>query len=455
MADIPNYNIDVATPFQAALQGYQAGAAIRDDQAQQAAKQAALANQKAMQQDIGMVLRDPNASPSQFAALTLKYPAMKDQFKQANDMVSADQRQNFISHGTQVYAALAQDQPDIAKQLLTQRAAAMRNSGDQKGAAAIDTISQMIDVDPKLARNMIAFKLNGMDDKFAQSVSTLGQEGRAEAQAPVDLATKKAELAIKGADAAAAPLKVSTDIANTQSQITERAKRLGLDTDKLTTETQLKLTELKAKNGDLPEYVAKDVNAAATDAIAAQQSAAKMTSLASQIEKESASQLGGMSSGVAAQQWEFLKKTMGLQNETTRLRAEYSRIVTPAAMAAYKQVAAGSTSDKDIETAMVGVPKDTDSPERMVSFLRGAAKLQVYESALNNAKSEWLGAVRTLGKAKTDTEIDGVKVPAGMSFKEFTDVYMPRKVIDTTNASVIKASPYAEFGAPPVGAGPR
>jgi hypothetical protein len=87
--------------------------------------------------------------------------------------------------------------------------------------------------------------------------------------------------------------------------------------------------------------------------------------------------------------------------------------VTPAAMAAYKTVASGSTSDKDIETAMTGVPSDTADASTMASFLRGAAKLQVYDSVLNNAKSEWLQSVKSLGKAKSDITVDGVTVPAG------------------------------------------
>jgi hypothetical protein len=64
----------------------------------------------------------------------------------------------------------------------------------------------------------------------------------------------------------------------------------------------------------------------------------------------------------------------------------------------------------------------------MASFLRGAAKLQTYDSVLNNAKAEWLGSVQSLGKARADVTIDGIAVPAGTTFKQFVDNYVPQKV---------------------------
>lgn len=452
MADITpiDYSLNVATPFQTAMQGYQAGAAIRDDQAQQAAL---LAKQQASRQQAQMLQQlanNPNATGNDYARVMTMIPGAAEPLTKAWTALNATQQQSHLSDLAQWGSAIKSGQPQIAADGMSARADAIeRTSGaPTPESQALRVQSQIASAHPAFMLGQIQAQLSAHPDgsKAATTLAALGAEDRATAEAPANLAIKNAEAQIKGADAAVAPVKVTTDIQNTQSQIDERSKRLGLDRDKLTSDVQLELAKLQQKNGELPEYVAKDVNTAATDAIAAQSASNKMNDLASQIEKAAAE--GDMPGGIKAQQFEILKKTLGLQNETTRLRAEYSRIVTPAAMAAYKQVASGSTSDKDIETAMVGVPKDTDAPERMVSFLRGAAKLQVYESVLNNAKSEWLGAVRTLGKAKADTEIDGVKVPAGMSFKEFTDVYLPRKVTDKTNDAVIKNSPYAQFATP-------
>ena len=124
-------------------------------------------------------------------------------------------------------------------------------------------------------------------------------------------------------------------------------------------------------------------------------------------------------------------------------------------MAAYKKVAAGSTSDKDIETAMSGYPAETDSVEVISAKLRGMAKLSQYDSVLSNAKSEWLAANKNLAKAKQDLEIDGVGVPAGTTFKNFSDAYVTRKAEELgaaqnadANLRAIQNRPYMKYVKP-------
>lgn len=441
-----DYTQDVQTPFQAALQGYQGGAAIRNDQQQQTqlAQQQAAAQQQRI--DLSNLVNNPNAGAKDYAAMTLKYPAMREQFKQSWDTLSADQRSGKLDFASRAYSALSTGRPDIAEQLLRDRAASMKASGaPQQEIDAEEMWANLIKESPDQARHIGGLMLSSVMDpeKFSSTFSTLGDQGRAAEQAPAALAAKEAEAKVKGAEATTALEKNVWDIANVKSQVNERASRLGLDRDKLTTDTQLKLTELQQKFGELPEYVAKQVNEAATDAISADQSAKKMLDLAAQLEKEG----GGY--GAASSAGEWIKRVTGNQGEMSRLRSEYNRMVTPSAMAAYKQVASGSTSDKDIETAMIGVPKDTADAGLMAAYLRGVAKLQQYDATMANAKSEWLGAVKHLGKAKTDVEIDGVKVPKDTTFKNFSDAYMKRKVAERTSAETIAKSPYAQFANPP------
>lgn len=452
-----NYSSDVASPFQSVMQGFQGGLGISNAVQQQQQQQLAMQAQRQMQQDLQTVASNPNATGQDYAGLMTKYPQLSEHLSKSWATLNGAQQQARLDQGTQVYAALQAGAPDVAEKLLRDSAAAKRNSGAEDQAKADETLAEMIKLHPETARTSVGLTLASKlgPDKFATTFSTLGDQGRAADKAPADLRKAEADATIKEAEAAVAPQaeqeKVRTSIwnnANTKSQINERAQRLGLDRDKLTTETQLKLTELNQKFGELPEFVAKDISSATGDALAADQSAARMTTLADQIDKAA----GDLSGGVTAKAGEAWKKAFGSQNDLTRIRAEYNRIVTPAAMAAYKQVASGSTSDKDIETAMTGVPKDTDSAERMSSFLRGAAKLQVYDSVLNNAKSEWLGAVRNLGKSTKDIEVDGVKVPAGTTFKNFADQYVAKKVAERTAAQTVAGRSYMRFAAPPAGA---
>lgn len=260
MATMPNYMIDVQTPFQAALQGYQAGAMMRDDQQQQ--QQQALARQQQIQtqKDLAALANNANATPQDYAAMTLKYPALKDAIKQSSTFTSEAQKANTLKSGTQVYAALSNSQPAIAQQLLDQRAAAMRASGDAKGAQDAENMSKIIGVNPAMARNMLGLNLAALDDKFIPSVTGLGTEQRAAEQAPADLAKKNAEAGIKTAEAGVAPQKNALDIANAAEDVeTKQSQRqiaaLNTQISQANSETQrgeliLKRDELVQKQAD-------------------------------------------------------------------------------------------------------------------------------------------------------------------------------------------------------------
>jgi len=437
-----DYTIDVQSPFQAALQGYQGGAAIRNDQQQQAllAQQQALAAQQ--RADLSALIGNPNAGARDYAAMTLKYPGLREQFKQSWDTISADQRKGQLDQASQAYAALSSGRPDIAEQLFRDRAAAMRNSGaPEQDIKAQETWADLIKASPEQARHIGGLMLSSVMDpeKFASTYATLGDQGRASDKAPADVAKAEADAKKAGADASTALEKNVWDIANVKSQINERAARLGLDRDKLTTDTQLKLTELQQKFGELPESVAKEVNSATVDAISADQTATKAEDLANRFEK-----LGGGYGGfgTAAEAW---AKLTGNQDALTRARGDYERLKNSEAV---RNLPPGSASDADVKMALAGFPPETADSREIAQYLRGVAKINRLNGIMANAKSEWFGAVRSLGKAKSDIEIDGVKVPAGTTFKQFSDSYVPRKAGERTSAATIANSPYAEFANP-------
>ena len=436
------------SPNEAFLQGAQGGAGIAQLQAQQSQAQLAAQQKAQMQADLSALAQNPTTQA--IGAMSVKYPQLSEQFKRSFDMLDSTQKQSKLDHAAQVYAALHNGEPKIAQQLLSDQATALRNSGNENDAKAAETMASLIDAHPQFAQTTAGLMISSAmgPDKFAAAFPAIGGEQRAQEQAPAELAKKRAEARKAGADASVAEGTVPALIAapelknkEVEDQIADRAKRFALDQDKFTTETQIKLTELKNKFGELPEYIAKDQATAVTSSIAAQQSADKMNGLAEQLEKEG----GGYGAFSTAGEW--LKKVTGNQNEMTRIRAEYKRIVTPAAMEAYKKNATGSTSDKDIETALLGVPGDSADSNVMAAFLRGTAKLQRYESVLQNAKSEWLGEVKGLGKAKGDIEVDGIKVASGTTFKQFTDAYVDKK-IKQLSAGDISKRPYMKYAAP-------
>jgi len=233
---LPNYSIDVGNPFQSLASGYTLGAGIRDDQAKQQQLALAQQQQQQMRQDFMRVSMSPASTPADYARLTLQYPAFKDQLKQASEMHTEDQKTNNVQYGTQVYAALTNGSPDIAKQLIERRITALKNSGDEKGAQQASIWSQIIDQNPVLARNMIGTSLVAHDEKLAGSLAALGGEQRNEAKAPGELAKTNAEAGIKTVEAANAPTK--TALENQAAANKARIDDLNVQISQANSETQ-------------------------------------------------------------------------------------------------------------------------------------------------------------------------------------------------------------------------
>jgi hypothetical protein len=240
--------MDPSNPFGAAMQGYQFGAGIRDDQLKQQQLALAQAQQQQLQQDILAVRQSSNPSQG-IADLALKYPQLSEQFKRSYDMMSTEQQQNRLSYGTQVYAAIQNNQPQLAVQMMRQRAEQMKASGANNEAQGAASFADLIEKSPEAAKVTAGLMLSGMmgPEKFATTFAQLGQEQRAQAEAPADLAKKNAEAGIKGVEAAAAPQKTALDLENTRSQIDDRAAQREI----ARLDTQIKQANSETQRGEL------------------------------------------------------------------------------------------------------------------------------------------------------------------------------------------------------------
>ena len=423
-----DYRINVQSPFEGALQGVQAGFQLSDAMDQAAArqqdlaqKQYALEQQKQMQADLGTLANNPNPTAKDFAAITAKYPTLAEHFKNTWSMMSQDQQQTRLGQASQVLAALNAGKPDIAKQLLDEQAAAARNAGDEEGAKNASTMSQLVAMNPATAQTSVGLMLSSIlgPEKFTSTFSTL-------AKLPGEVRQGNATATQKEYEARNTPQRLdlenrykAAEIRNLDSQVGERAARLGLDRDKLQSETELKLYELNQKGGQLDDGARKLINDSTVASVAADQSSTQMLDLANRIEKQG----GGYGAFSTAGEW--LKQATGNQDAMTQMRQEYTRLRNNQAI---KMLPPGPATDKDIALAMKGFPPDNADSATMASFLRGMAKMNQYTAVTENAKAEWVNAVGHLGKAKTDINVDGVNVPAGSTFTDFARTYMDAKV---------------------------
>lgn len=414
------YDVDVQSPFQSALQGFQAGAGVRQvlDAREQARQQQMAAAR--MQMELGELAANPKASAQDYTAMMTKYPQLSEQLKRSWDVLNTDQQRARLERGSQVYAALTSGNNDIAERLLRDSAEAKRSSGAEEEAKADETLAEMIKLRPETARTAVGLSLASQmgPDKFASTFATLRQEDRADDLQPVDKATKEAEARIKAVEAANAPEKAVLENENTRSMIKERAARLALDADKLESDVEMKLYELNQKGNKLDDSAVKLVNTAVTEAAASEQAAVQALQLADQIET------ADLGSGATASLNEWGKKVLGIEDSATMMRKEYLRLRNSQAL---KMLPPGPATDRDIEIAMKGFPAETADPKTLASFLRGMAKMQQFDAAAATARAEWVSEVGSLSKARQDIEVDGVRVPAGTSFTDFLRQYLGRK----------------------------
>lgn len=437
-----NYSQDVQTPFQAALQGYQAGSAIRNDQQQQQALQQAQARQRQMNVDLQAAAQDHTLMPN----VMIKYPEIADKLKVGLDATNSQAAQQTLSQITPIYAALQNGNVNAAVEQATNMANAYRNAGMLDKANDLDAMIEHMQTNPQDTAVRLAGRISVLPggDKILDGV-------KASMLLPSDVATGKAgaskaqsEAIVSGVAAGKAQAKTELDNQNLKSQIAERAARLRLDQDKLTTDTQVKLSELTQKYGQLPDDARKLVNDSAVAATSSEAAVQQYQQLAGKIDA-----LGGSwGSGGTSSAGEWLSRAVGNEDAVSALKREYTRM---ASQGLIKLLPPGPASDKDIANAKEGIPNANASPAVVSSYLRGMAKLSAYDAVLNNAKAEWAGAVQHLGRTKADIVIDGTRVPAGTTFNEFARGYLASKADALDSAARIGGRGYMRFAIPPTG----
>lgn len=426
-----NYALDVQQPFQAALSGMQAGLGLTQaiDQAEArkqdlAQRQYALVQQQQMQADLSAFSNQQNQAPSErdFAEITTKYPQLAEPYKKIWDMISPEQRQSRLQQATQVFSALSAGKLDIAKNVLSEQIAAARNVGDERAVRGGETMLKLVNTDPNFARKSAGLMLASVlgPEDFIKNYSGL-------TKLPSEVQESEAKATKASYEAQNAPQRFALENRNLSSQIDERSERIGLDRDKLRSDIELKLYEFNQNSNQLNDAAKKLINDATIESTSATQSAEQMYGLASKLESVE----DEFTAGAGGKTSEWLKKLTGNQDYITQLRNEYVRIRNAAVV---KSLPSGATSDADIAMAMKGFLPDNAPPQELAKFLRGLGKLQQYVATAENAKAEWINAVGHLGKPKQDITVDGVSVPAGSTFVDFTKQFVKRKTAQNSAA---------------------
>jgi len=251
-----NYNIDVKSPIENAVSGLQAGLQMQQGMMQIEQLKQQQAAQRQMQLDLANLSSNKNATAQDYASMMVKYPQLSEHFKRSFDVLNGDQQQSMVSDATQAYAALQSGKPDIAVQLLNDKAAAYENGGNAQQAGKLKAFAKLIEINPSAAKTSTALMLSSVmgADKFATTFSTLGDQQRAQDKAPAELAKANADASvaesnalIKSVEATNAPTK--TQLENTKAAADIEATRLKQQIDAL--DVQIKQANSETDRGRL------------------------------------------------------------------------------------------------------------------------------------------------------------------------------------------------------------
>jgi len=413
---------EVASPQQSFLQGIQMVDALRKREQDMAEAQAAQQKQQELQALYAEAMK-PDATPEVLERLSFAIDPQKAALAKFQQRTEAQQAA-MISNVGSVWAPLLTGNPELAMKNADMLIAATENSPnvDQKSLQSLKAARQALGQSPELAQVSLATTLMSFGDKGRKFVTDTFEAlkkpvEQREALAKAGKAESEQSKAAVEAEFARALQQAGIDektwnIKNLRSQISDRASRLKLDEQKVNAEIAEKLASAGAKLTELPESAQKLVNESATVAATSRQAADQFNSLALKLEE------AGGGYGAASSATDFLKKIGGFQGGMTQLRQEYTRLRNSAVI---QSLPPGPATDKDIALFMEGFPSANASASDLASFLRGMAKSQDMNSALNNAKTDWLTENKgQLGRSNKAFIAGDYSVKPGETYADFS-----------------------------------
>lgn len=423
MADL-NYSIAPVNPMPGMMQSLQLGqtlGGIRDQRAMLLAKEQAAQEEARLKAEhdaqvaaaYELVKKSPTGE--NYAALaSLQPPAIAESTRKNFSMLDEDTQKKTLRESAEVYSAFNSGNIELALEKLKQKAEAYKNAGNKKGLEDTQRLIDMASMGEAGAKGVEKFfglmisQMPGGKDAI-DAVAKFGDEQRAAAAEPT---VQKKRL---------------VDIGFTEAQTNKalaEARKLGIESDKL-------LLEIENGKNKLPKTdISADAEKLVNNSVMA---AAKANSLVKQYSTLSSDFEKAISTaGVGARFSEQVNKILGTEKQPTALRQEYLRMRNTAVLG---MLPPGVASDKDIELALAAFPTETSSPANISGFLRGMAKLQAYEAAVESSKAEWIQQNGTLGTARTPMQVGNREVPKGARFTEFIQNYIPNTSVIGTGGT--------------------
>lgn len=224
-----NYLAQIPQPdlSQSILGGLQAGAGIRQSIDQRAAQKQEQRAQQSYMADMQAYAQKPTAQGA--AQLALKYPKQAEAIGGYFKTLDSERQKTEIQFGNQVYGALQGGRADIATQLLEQRVAGLKNSGQdyQDEQVYLDQLKNDPQKGSQAVMAMLGYGMASLDPKFAETHAKFGSERRADELQPAAVAKAGADAQTAIVGAKFAESKAVADLQLNEAQI----KKMAADTE--------------------------------------------------------------------------------------------------------------------------------------------------------------------------------------------------------------------------------
>lgn len=378
-----DYRINVPDPTQSVMQGIQGGLNVAGliDQRKQAQAQAERDQQ--IQGAIFALSQKTNPTAADYVSVANLLPKQQaDSIRASWDALNKEQQSGHLNFAGQVMAALDAD-PKIGVDLLTQRAEAERNSGNEEKAKAYETWARIAEVNPAVAKNNIGIMLAAVPggDKTIEGIAKLGAERRAVEMAPAELTEAQAKAQKAAVDArfaeSAAVLdleKKGWDIAKIQNDTAiakENARIAAINADINRESNELKRDELRQKLADMEAKRDQAVREKAAEAESARGSIDNMLNTADRILQTPMGAVGSAAGPVSARVPTLRQDTADFEELVNTLGSQAFLAQIPN----IKGMGALSNAEGEKLTAALQNFSLRQSPERLMTNVREAQRL--------------------------------------------------------------------------------
>lgn len=202
-----DYTIKTQNPNDMVMGGLKNAATIMDMQNaqqqavdQQAMNQAKVAQmqqqqQQAQYQQQRFMEVAKNPTSANVRKLSVEFPQFSEQFTKVLAPMTQAEKDAFISSGSSVLFALEKGKPEVAKEMIDRELKAAENSNDEVAIFRLKNVKDSLVMSPDGARFAIkGLLMSAMGPKeYADTMKKLGEEERAQQEAPFDLKKKQSE----------------------------------------------------------------------------------------------------------------------------------------------------------------------------------------------------------------------------------------------------------------------